>query len=116
MSNPLLRLAPPSPATRQTGIAIGSPMILSRSTTDGSDLSDTQNPETSLRHRLLVFKVHLEHEIDFLDSEIHALIERPPSQNPVEDAALLELRDNLKIRYNTFRTRLVRVDDLLSVL
>lgn len=117
MSNPPLHLAPPSPATRQVGISIaGSPIGLSRSTSERSDLSDIQSPETSLKARLLTYKTYLEHEIDFVDNEINALIQRPQGPNPVENAALLELRDNLKVRYNSIRTKLVRVEDLLSVL
>ena len=63
-----------------------------------------------------VYRTYLEHEIDFVDNEIRALIERAPSQNPTQDAALLDLRESLKVRYNNLRTKLVKVNELLELL
>ena len=99
-----LSLAIPSPATRQVGISmLGSPLELSRSA------SDAQTPEESLKQRLQVYKLHLEHDIEFMNSEIQALVGQTST-------AFLDLRDGLKIRYNTLQIRLSRVNALLEVL
>lgn len=115
-----MQLPAPSTSTlvRQTAIGFaGSPIALSRSTSTGSDRSgDILPPDETIRRRLVVYRTYLEHESEFVENEIQALIQRPPSQNPGEDQALLELRNSLKVRYNTLRRRLVRVIDLLEAL
>jgi hypothetical protein len=69
-----------------------------------------------MRQRLVVYRTHLEHELDFVDNEIQALIQRPPSQDPSQEIAFMELRNSLKIRYNTLGKKLMRVNDLLALL
>ena len=117
MSQPYINLPAPTNAERQVGVSLmGSPIILSRSTSNVSGVSDIRTPEESLRDRLLVYKTHLTHEIDFVNNEITALIQRPPSQDLSEEAALQDLRNGLKIRYNLLQARLTRVNALLEVL
>jgi len=112
-----INLPPPSPATRQVGISlVGLPIVLSRSTSSISNQSDIRTPEESLRDALQVYKNFLEREIQFVDSEITALIERPTGQDVAQDAALLQLRNGLKIRYNNLQTRLMRLNALVEVL
>jgi hypothetical protein len=113
-----ITLPPPSPATRQVGMtgSVGSPMSLVRSTSTASTASDIRTPEETLREYLNGYKVFLEHEIQFVDNEIRALIERPASDNPAQDGAFLTLRNSLKIRYNTLTNRLRKVNDLLEVM
>lgn len=113
-----INLPPPSPATRQMGTvgSIGSPISIVRSTSTASTTSEIRTPEETLRDYLNAYKVFLEHEIQFVDNEIRALIERPPSDNPAEDGALLTLRNNLKIRYNTLTNKMRKVNDLLEVM
>lgn len=110
-----ITLPPPSPATRQVGTvgSVGSPMSLVRSTSTASEI---RTPEETLRDYLNAYKVFLEHEIQFVDNEIMALIERPPSDDPAQDGAFLTLRNNLKIRYNTLTNKLRRVNDLMEVM
>jgi len=104
-------LPPPLSITRQvaTGL-LGSPITLSR------EASIPSNPDETMRDRLGVYRTYLEHELEFLDNEIHALIERPPSQDPTQDHAFAVLRDGLKIRYNSLRVRLGKVRELLEVM
>lgn len=112
-----LNLAIPSPPTRQTGVGIlGSPISLSRSVSLTSNSTDTRTPEEVLRDNLLVYKTFLEHEIQFIDSEINALIERPISGDSHLDASFMTLRNGLKIRFNTLQVKKARVDSLLEVL
>lgn len=112
-----IHLPPPSPATRQVGVGtIGSPIVLSRGTSSLSNQSDIRNPEETLRDYLVAYKTFLQHDIDFVNNEINALIQRPPSDNPHLDASFLQLRNSLKIRFNTLTTRLTRVNALLEVL
>ncbi len=108
-----IQLPPPSNITRQVATGLNSPLSRSISTT--SDRSDIRNPDDTMRQRLGVYRTYLEHEITFVDNEIMALIQRPPSQNPTDDAALMELRDSLKIRYNSLRARLVKVNELMEL-
>ncbi len=110
-----IQLPAPSNFTRQTALGVQSP-TLSRSLSVVSQESEIRTPDETMRHRLTVYKTHLEHELTFLDSEINALIQRPVSQNPAEDAAFLELRNSLKIRYNNTHKKLSRARDLLEVL
>lgn len=106
-----INLPPPSPATRQVGGgSLGSPLSIT------STVSEIRSPEETLRDYLNAYKVFLEHEIQFVDNEILALIERPPGDNPAQDGALLTLRDNLKVRYNSLQNRLAKVLSLLEVL
>ncbi len=106
-----INLPPPSPATRQVGAgSLGSPLSIT------STVSEIRSPEETLRDYLNAYKVFLEHEIQFVDNEILALIERQPSDNPAQESAFLTLRDNLKVRYNTLRTRLAKLEALLEVL
>jgi hypothetical protein len=65
---------------------------------------------------LLAYKTFLEHELQFLESEIHALIHREPDENPRQEAAMLTLRDGLKVRYNTQSVKMVRIQALLDVM
>jgi hypothetical protein len=112
------QLPPPSlNITRQvaTGL-LGSPVTLSREVSTTSNRSDARRPDQVMLENLIHYRVYLEHEIDFLDNEIQALIQRPPSQNPVEDTSLLRLRDELKIRYNNMRAKHVRLLALLEVM
>lgn len=112
-----IHLPPPSPATRQVGVGLlGSPIALSRSTTSLSNQSDIRSPEELLRDNLVTYKTFLQHEIQFVDNEITALIERQPSDDPHLDASFVQLRNGLKIRYNTLTVRLARVNALLEVL
>jgi hypothetical protein len=112
-----INLPPPSPATRQIGISmLGSPISPTRSTSSLSGASENRSPEETLREYLNGYKVFLEHEIQFVDNEIMALIERPASDNPAQDGAFLTLRNSLKIRYNTLTNRLRKVNDLLEVM
>jgi hypothetical protein len=111
-----IQLPPPSNITRQTATGIQTPNSLVRSTSTASDRSEIRNPDESMRSRLSVYRTYLEHELEFVDNEIHALIERPPSQDPAQDHALAELRDGLKIRYNGLRVRLGKVKELLEVM
>jgi hypothetical protein len=112
-----INLPPPSPATRQVGVSMmGSPISLTRSTSSVSGQSDIRTPEESLRDSLAAYKSFLLREIQFVDSEIIALIERAPDPNPNQEAALQQLRNGLKIRYNNLQTRLARVNALLEVM
>lgn len=114
-----INLPPPSAATRQVGVTlgtVGSPIVLSRSTSSISNHSDIRSPEEVLRDNLLAYKTFLQHEIEFVDNEITALVERPPSDNPHLDASFLRLREGLKIRYNTLTMRLARTNALLEVM
>lgn len=117
MSQPFINLPVPTDVTRQVGVSVmGSPIVLSRSTSNISNVSDVRTPEESLRDRLLVYKTHLIHEVEFVDNEITALIQRPPSQDTSEQNALVDLRNGLKVRYNTLLLRLTHVNALLEVL
>lgn len=103
--------------TRQTAVGIASsPVPLSRSVSTASDSSDIVHPDEAMRRRLHVYRTFLEHELDFLDTEIRELIQRPVSEDRIQEAAFLELRNGLKIRYNNIRVKLSRVNDLLAVL
>jgi hypothetical protein len=102
---------------RQTAVGIaGSPVPLSRSVSTASDTSEIVHPDEAIRRRLSVYQTFLQHELDFLDTEIQELIQRPISQDSIQEAAFLELRNGLKIRYNNLRVKLSRVSDLLAVL
>jgi hypothetical protein len=109
--NQTIQLPPPSPITRQIATGLNSP--LSRSVSTGSEI---RNPDETMRDRLSVYRTYLEHELEFLDNEIRALIERPPSQDPTQDHAFAVLRDGLKIRYNSLGVRLRKVKELLEVM
>ena len=111
-------LPPPSLSfQRQTAVGLlGSPITLSREVSTSSSRSDTRHPDEIMRERLTVYRTYLEHEIEFVDNEIQALIERVPSQDPVQEGPFLELRDNLKIRYNGLTAKLTRVIALLEVM
>jgi hypothetical protein len=110
-----INLPQPSPATRQVGVSLmGSPISLSRSTSSLSNQSDIRSPEEILRDNLLAYIIFLEHEIEFVDAEITALLERPSSNDPNVDTAFLRLREGLKIRYNKLQQRLSRARALLD--
>lgn len=112
-----IHLPPPSPATRQVGISLaGSPISLARSTSSLSNQSDIRSPEEVLRDNLIAYKTFLEHEIDFVNNEINALIQRAPSDDPCLDTSFLQLRNGLKIRYNRLTLRLSRTKALLEVM
>lgn len=111
-------LAPPSlNITRQiaTGV-LGSPITLSREVSTTSSRSEPRHPDEVMRERLLTYKTQLEHDVEFVNNEIQALIVRTPSQDPVQEAAWLKLRDDLKIRFNTLSARLSRLNLLLEVM
>ena len=108
--NTPLSLSIPPPATRQIGISVtGSPLELTRS------VSSTQTPEESLKQRLQVYKTHLEHELEFISSEIQAILDMP-FLSLSENQAFMDLRNGLKIRLNTLQVKLFRVNALLEVL
>lgn len=110
-------LPPPTLSIRrQIATGVLSPIALSREDSTASSRSDVRHPDEIMRERLLVYKTYLEHEITFVENEIRALIERPPSQDPVQQAVFLELRDNLKVRFNHLSARLPRLVALLEVM
>ena len=119
MANPNSQLPAPThqELIRQTAIGFpSSPVPFSRSISTASDTNEILHPDEAIRRRLTVYRTFLQHELDFLDSEIDALIQRPVSQDSTQEAAFLELRNGLKIRYNTLRVKFSRVCDLLAVL
>ncbi len=109
-----MSLPPPTDLSRQVGI--GSPIALSRGSSTGTDLSDIRSPDEEMRYRLLAYKTYLEHESDFLNNEITALIERQPGTDRYEERILADLRTSLKVRFNGIQRRLQCVRDLLTVL
>lgn len=111
-----IALPAPIGLTRQVGVTEpGSPLPVSR----GSSVSSPraiENPDEIMRRRLCHYKTYLEHEIDFVGNEITALINRVPGDNPHDEEILLELRDGLKVRFNTLQNRYTRVKQLLDVM
>ena len=103
---------PPTDLSRQVGIS--SPTARSISTT--STASDIRTPDESIHTRLLTYKHYLQHERDFVDGEIRALIDNTPGETPREQASFLQLREELKVRYNNIGLKLSRVNALLDVL
>ncbi len=117
MATPAFPLPPPIGLLRQVGVhEIGSPIPLSRSSSVGSQEVSYENPDDMMRRRLLTYKTYLEHEIDFIGNEITAIIERVPGDNAHDTQVLEELKDSLKIRYNTLQKRYIRVKDLLEAM
>lgn len=112
-----IALPAPSGLTRQVGVTEpGSPLPVSRGSSVSSPRVPAENPDEMMRRRLHHYKTHLEHEIDFVSNEITALIERAPGDNAQDEQILLELRDGLKVRFNTLQMRLARVKQLLEVM
>ena len=110
-----MELPPPTDFSRQVGVS--SPTSpLSRATTYSSDRSEIHHPDHEMREHLLRYKTFLEHEITFVDSEIQALLDKKPSEDTAEEQQWLQLRQNLKVRYNTLQHRLARVRALLELL
>jgi hypothetical protein len=108
-------LPPPSDLSRQVGIS--SPRSpISRSTTHSSDRSEIRHPDLEILIHLTTYKTYLEHESTFVDSEIRALMDRVPTSDAERERQLLDLRQNLKTRYNMMQIRLNRVRALLDVL
>lgn len=107
---------PPLSIRRQIATGVVSPITLSREESLASSRSDVRHPDEIMRERLLVYKTYLEHEIQFTETEIRALIERPPSLDPVQQSTFEQLRDNLKVRYNSLSAKLPRVVALLEVM
>jgi hypothetical protein len=105
-------LPPPTGLTRQVGIS--SPFARSIST--ASSVSDIRTPDESIRIRLLAYRYYLEHERDFVDREIEALITNTPGETREERDSFLQLRDELKVRFNNLGLKLSRVNALLDVL
>lgn len=109
-----MELPPPTDLSRQVGI--GSPVALSRGTSTASTLSDIRSPDEEIQFKLLAYKTYLEHESDFLENEIQALLDRQPGLDPLEERAFAELRNSLKIRYNGIQRKLHCVRELLAAL
>ena len=106
----------PTDLSRQVGVTeAGSPIALSRSSSEASG-SPRVAPETSLRSRLLAYIFFLEHEIDFLTTEIQALVDYPPATTPLERDSFRDLHESLKIRYNLQSSRMARAKALLELL
>jgi hypothetical protein len=116
MSEPTDLPPPPLSIRRQIATGVVSPITLSREESTASSRSDIRHPDEIMRERLLTYKTYLEHEIQFTETEIRALIERPPSLDPVQQASFEQLRDNLKVRYNGLSAKLPRVLALLEVM
>lgn len=118
MTTPSINLPVPIDISRQVGVSEnGSPMTpLSRGTSDASSTLSFQNQDHRMLNQLVVYKVYLEHEIVFVDSEIQALISRIPTDNRGQELSFLQLRDDLKVRYNTLQKRLVKVKELLELM
>lgn len=112
-THPRINLPPPSPARRHVAPeSIGSPLLASPG---GLSIRESRSIEETLRETLLAYMMFLEHELQFLESEIAALIERQIGETPREEAAMLTLRNGLKVRYNTQSVKMARVKALLDV-
>ncbi len=111
-------LPAPTDLFRQIGISDpGSPLTLSRGSSIASGSPrPPETPDQTMRRRLLTYKTYLEHELEFIDNEITALLHRTRGPDPQEESILDELRDGLKIRYNTLQTRLSKVQALVDVM
>jgi hypothetical protein len=105
-------LPPPSGLARQVGIS--SPTARSIST--ASSHSDIRTPDETIYTKLTVYKHYLLHERDFVDGEIQALLNHTPGETPREQASFLQLREELKVRYNNIVLKISRVNALLEVL
>ena len=117
MNTSQLNLPIPTGLSRQIGISdLGSPIVLSRGSSIGSLIVDTRSPEDRLRDDLLNYKTSLEHDIDFIETEIAALSTRDRIAPPEEEALLDELHEGLKVRFNLLQTRLAKVTALLDVM
>lgn len=107
-----MSLPVPTDLSRQVGISeTGSPIVLSRGTSDSS-----ANPDQAIQVRLLIYKNYLEHELTFTKTELQALDERAPSQDPHEEEILIELQKGLTIRVRRLERRLTNVCSLLDAL
>jgi hypothetical protein len=117
MSDHHLNLPIPVGLRRQVGISdIGSPLTISRGSSIGSPRVLPDNQDEAMRCRLLAYKTFLEHDLDFVDSEISALLTRVHGANQQEETLLDELLDGLKVRHNTLHVRLTRTKALLEVM
>jgi hypothetical protein len=115
--NTMSLLPPPIDLSRQTGISTtGSPIVLSRSSSTGSTRSDVRSIDESLCLRLEAYQTYLQHESDFVASEIQALIDRVPGSDRIQEQNFLHLRDRLKVRFNDLQLKKDRVLALLEVL
>lgn len=114
--NPL-NLPIPFGLRRQVGVTeVGSPLTISRGSSIGSPRVVPENQDEAMRVRLLTYKTYLEHDMDFVDNEITALIRRIRSPNQEEETLLDQLLDGLKVRHNTLQARLTRTKALLEVM
>lgn len=112
-----LNLPIPVGLSRQVGVSdMGSPLTISRGSSIGSPRPHLENQDEVMRNNLLAYKVCLEHDIDFINTEIFALIHRVPGTDPQEEALLEELKDGLKVRFNVLQARLTRTKALLEVM
>lgn len=117
MTDNSLHLPIPIGLSRQVGVSdMGSPLTISRGSSVSSPRVLPENQDEVMRSRLLAYKTYLEHDIDFVSSEIAALINRIPGPNPQEEALLEELKDGLKVRFNVLQARLTRTNALLEVM
>lgn len=112
-----MALPTPIDLSRQVGVSSPSPNTpISRSTTVSSDRSEIRHPDVEILHRLTIYKTYLEHESTFVNTEICALIDREVGNDVQQEQQLLQLRQSLKLRFNTLQIRLSRVRALLDVL
>ena len=117
MSNPTISLPAPTELTRQVGVSeMGSPMTLSRGSSEVSNQSYIQTQDQRMLNQLVVYKVYLEHEVEFVNTEIQALINRVPNEESALEASFLQLREDLKVRYTTLQNRLRKVKELLDLM
>lgn len=117
MSDHHLNLPIPFGLRRQVGVTeVGSPLTISRGSSIGSPRVLPENQDEAMRVRLLSYKTYLEHDLDFVDSEISALIQRIRGPNRREETLLDELLDGLKVRHNSLQARLTRTKALLEVM
>ncbi len=108
---------PPLDFTRQVGVSsYGSPIVLSRSSSSMSDRSDARTMDQVLKARLESYLTYLQHEIDFINNEIQALIHREPGPNEAQEQDLLRLREQLKVRFNHLQVKKERTVALIEVL
>jgi hypothetical protein len=112
-----MNLPIPIGLSRQVGVSdMGSPLTISRGSSVTSPRVLPDNQDETMRQHLLNYKTYLEHDIDFVNSEIFALINRVPGPNQQEETLLEELKEGLKVRFNTLQARLTRTKALLEVM
>lgn len=105
-------LPPPTDLSRQVGIS--SP--LARSISTASSVSELRTPDEAILSRLITYRYYLEHERDFVDREIQTLITNNPGSTRQEQEIFLQLREQLKIRFNAIVLKLSRTNALIDLL